>query len=116
MTALPRDQVSENTLPPSHRMQLLNQREIAEPDLQAAAPSAPIPISKTTTIDETAWRAGFIAALNLMVLAARVITLVAIGGGIALTAMALGDPNVYRLGALLVYGLVTVAIVWIVSR
>ena len=50
-------------------------------------------------------------------LAARMIVLVSVGGGIALTWVALGQPDPMRLGALAIYSLaIVVPSVWLASR
>lgn len=65
-----------------------------------------------------AWKAGVIGALNMAatILAARVIVLVAVVGGILLTWTALADPQLYRLLSLGVYGaLIVLPVVWLSS-
>jgi hypothetical protein len=49
-------------------------------------------------------------ALNVIiaVVAVRLIILVAVSGGIALTYLALGNPDPYRLGTLAIYGVLIV--------
>jgi len=66
-----------------------------------------------------AWKAGVIGALNVAIalVAVRLIVLVAVVGGIALTWLALGEPDLMRLGALGIYTLaVVVPTVWLASR
>ena len=67
-------------------------------------------VSQATTtphevVHRAAWKAGVLGAVNLlaMVLAARLIVLVAVAGGIALTWLALQQPDPMRLGALAIY-------------
>ena len=70
-------------------------------------------------VHRAAWKAGVLGAINVLVLvtAARIIVLVAVGGGIALTSIALGDPSPWRLGALAIYQIaVVVPVVWLASR
>lgn len=58
-------------------------------------------------------------AINVLinVVAARIIVLVAVGGGIALTAISLDNPDAMRLGVLAVYALaVVIPVVWLASR
>lgn len=56
-------------------------------------------------VHRAAWRAGVLGAVNVftMILAARLLVLVAIGGAIALTWYALEQPDLYRLVALGIY-------------
>jgi hypothetical protein len=56
-------------------------------------------------VHRAAWKAGVIASINvlLLVLSARLIVLVCVAGGIALTWLALQSPDLYRLGALAIY-------------
>lgn len=70
-------------------------------------------------VHRTAWRAGMLGAINVLtqVIAAKVIVLIAVIGGVALTWIALGDPNLYRLGALAIYaGFVVGPCVWLAGR
>ena len=69
-------------------------------------------------VHRAAWKAAVMGTLNvlLFVIAARLIVLVAVAGGIGLTWIALADPNAYRLGALGIYGaLVALPSVWLAS-
>lgn len=65
--------------------------------------------SQTTLPNEAlsraAWQRGVLGAVNMlaMVLAARLIVLVAVAGGISLTWLALQSPDPMRLGALAIY-------------
>jgi hypothetical protein len=60
--------------------------------------------------DQMAWRTAAMGTINVLaaVLAARMIVLVAVIGGIVLTWNALGDPNTFRVAALSVYGMMVV--------
>lgn len=57
-----------------------------------------------------AWKAGVLGALNVltMVLAARMMVLVAVAGAIALTWLTMGNPDPYRLIGLGIYCLLAV--------
>lgn len=70
-------------------------------------------------IHRAAWKAGVLAAINVLVLvtAVRIIVLVAVGGGVMLTAITLAEPDPWRLGALAIYALaVVVPAVWLASQ
>lgn len=56
-------------------------------------------------VTRAAWKAGVLGAVNMlaMVLAARLIVLVAVAGAISLTWLALQQPEPMRLGALAIY-------------
>ena len=120
------DRPSENTPPRSPPpMQVLGERRIAEetPTLTAIASgpktAATPPNIATEYVHRAAWKAGVLGAFNAMalVLAARIAVLVAIGGGIALTWLALSNPDPYRLGALAIYSLsVVVPTIWLAGR
>jgi hypothetical protein len=52
-----------------------------------------------------------------MILAARLIVLVAVAGGIWLTVIALSVPDPFRLGALAIYcTAVVIPVIWLASR
>lgn len=60
-----------------------------------------------------------LGSINVLtqVLAVRLIVLVAVGGGIALTWLALGEPDPMRLGALGIYTVaVVIPCVWLAGR
>jgi hypothetical protein len=60
-----------------------------------------------------------LGALNVLIVitAVRIIVLVAIVGGIVLTASALAAPDPWRLGTLLIYaGFIVVPVIWLASR
>jgi hypothetical protein len=81
--------------------------------------SARTPIDPQELVERAAWRAGVIGAVNVasMILAARLIVLISVLGGIVLTWTALADPNGYRLGALAIYSLCVVgSSVWLAGR
>ena len=117
------DQLSESMLPHS-RMQLVGERRLPDPPPQNQTPLSQM-IGATTTsiqpevIHRMAWKAGVMGALNVIaaLLAARMIVLVSVSGGIALTWAALGQPDPWRLGALAIYSLaIVVPSVWLASR
>lgn len=55
--------------------------------------------------------------MAFQVLSARLIVLVGVGGGIALTWLALQEPDLMRLGALGIYAIaVVMPCVWLASR
>lgn len=65
------------------------------------------------------WKAGVIGALNVMsaILAARMILLVAVAGGIGLAWIAVHDANLMRLGVVGVYAIaIVIPLVWLTSR
>jgi hypothetical protein len=81
-------------------------------------------ISQTTTPPNlqaefqhrVAWKAGVLGALNMMatVLAVRLILLIAVGGAISLTWLALQQPDLIRLAVLGVYcAAVVIPTVWL---
>lgn len=77
-------------------------------------------ISQTTTtprnghqqeyIARAAWKHGVMGAFNVLatVLAVRLILLVAVGGAIFLTYLALQQPDPFRLGALAIFAVLVV--------
>ena len=123
---------SANTPPPLKRMQLVAERRVEE------TPTPPRPSTLEQTIKtamatstptnpplapeimhRAAWKAGVLGAVNVLVmlLAARLIVLVAIGGAIGLTWQALGNPDPNRLIALGIYGAaVVIPCVWLAAR
>lgn len=103
------------------RMQLVGEQRTADP------PPSPSPTGRTTPTpsfsDEfqhrAAWKAGVMGALGVVtqVLALRLLVLVAIIGGVGLTWMALAQPDPFRLGALVIYGLlIVVPVIWLAGR
>lgn len=80
--------------------------------------TAPTPPSAELQ-SRAAWKAGVLGALNILaiILAIRLTLLVAIGGAIALTLIAIRAPDPYRLGALAIYAVaVVIPAVWLASR
>ena len=70
-------------------------------------------------LHRAAWKAGVIGAFNTLaiILAIRLILLVAIVGAIALSVIAINAPDPYRLAALGIYSVVIVVpMVWLSSR
>ena len=127
-----RDQPSGNTPGPSRPMTLVGERRVDEArplsiqDLSqmTTGSSATAPTTTTTQLSQeyihrAAWKAAVLGALNIAtaILAVRLTLLVAVGGAISLTWLALRDPDPYRLGALGVYALVVVVpLVWLAGR
>jgi hypothetical protein len=100
-------------------MQLVGERQT--PDAPSSTPRSETlqeTIQRATTptnvqaefVHRRAWKAGVLASINVlvMVLAARMLVLVAIGGAIALTWYALESPDPYRLIALGIYSMLVV--------
>ena len=125
MTLTP-DHPSESTpgpLPP-RRMQLVGERRLPDPPPQNQTPLSQMTGATTTSIPpelmhRMAWKAGVMGALNVIaaLLAARMIVLVSVSGGIALTWAALGQPDPWRLGALAIYSVaIVVPSVWLAAR
>lgn len=93
-------------------------------------PPLPTPSGATTTattqpdirreyIERAAWKQGVLGAMNVaaQILAARLIVLIAVVGGIGLSWQALGDPNPSRAIVLAIYALLVVGpTVWLASR
>lgn len=80
---------------------------------------ATVPQPNLEYVHRAAWKAGVLGAINVLVLvvSARVIVMVAVGGGIVLTSMALTNLDPWRLGALAIYAIcVVVPVVWLASR
>jgi hypothetical protein len=70
-------------------------------------------------IHRAAWKAGVLGALNVMIMitAARFVVLIAVIGGIVLTAIALDGADPWRLVALAIYAVaVVVPVVWMTAR
>lgn len=69
--------------------------------------------------NRAAWRAGVMGALNVVavVLAVRLVLLVAVAGAIFLTVVAVNFPDPMRLGALAIYAVaVVIPTIWLSSR
>ena len=103
-------------------MQVVGERVLPDPP-QLTSPTT----TQTTTppdltqefIHRAAWRAGVMGALNVavMILAVRLVVLVAVGGGIVLTWLALQEPDPMRLGALGIYAaVIVVPCIWLAGR
>jgi hypothetical protein len=70
-------------------------------------------------IERAVWKQGLLGALNAItaVLAQRLIVLVAVCGGIWLTFLALHEPDIFKLGALLIYAIGVVgSSIWLAGR
>ena len=68
--------------------------------------------------NRAAWKAGVLGALNMaaVILAVRLVVLVAVLGAILLAWEALADPQIVRVSALAVYGLLVVLpVVWLAT-
>ena len=104
------------------RMELIGERHVPDPPnptMMPPPPSSPRPNLQKEYIERSAWRAGFIGAMNAvgLVLAARLTLLVAVSGGISLAWIGLADPNPLKLGILAIYACaVVIPVVWLCSR
>lgn len=87
--------------------------------------TSPPPTNAQTSSDvaelqaRAAWKRGVLGAINVLalVLAGRVLVLVAIAGAIFLTWLSLGNPDPYRLTALGIYcAAVVMPCVWLASQ
>jgi hypothetical protein len=70
-------------------------------------------------IHRAAWKAAVLGTLNVLVVvtAVRLITLVAVIGGVVLTAIALEAPDPWRVGVLAIYAVaVVMPVIWMASR
>lgn len=70
-------------------------------------------------VHRSAWKAGVMGALDvaIRVISVRLVLLVAVAGGIALTWLCIAEPDPYRLGALGIYaGAIVVPLVWMATR
>jgi hypothetical protein len=85
-----------------------------------ATPTPPKPVSHETEFQHrSAWKAGMIGAFNALaiILAVRLILLVAVIGAFYLTVIAIDRPDPWRMAALAIYCVVTVIpTVWLASR
>lgn len=135
MTTTPEAQ-SASTQARSSRMTLVGEKRLPEaeptlpqnPSLSQIVTGSRENLTPTTTptaqlsqeyIHRAAWKAGVMGALNVAtaILAVRLTLLVSVCGAIALSVLALHDPDPYRLGALGAYAvLVVVPLVWLAGR
>lgn len=110
----------------SPAMQLVSEVNIegptARPETPAPAPAPahrPPPNFRQEYIERAVWKQGLLGALNAMtaVLAQRLIVLVSVSGGIWLTFLALHEPDIFKLGALLIYAIGIVgSSIWLAGR
>ena len=112
------------------RMQVVAEREVADPEPAVATPMTTTPPSSissppqtTTSTDEliarAAWRAGVLGALTvaIRILAARSILLFAVLGAIGLAWLALSAADYVRLVALALYTVSVVCpLIWLSSK
>lgn len=112
------------------RMQVVAEREVADPapvvdttTTQTTISSTSSPAQTTTNIDElisrVAWRQGVLGALDILLrlLAARMILLFAVLGAISLAWLALSSSDYIKLAALAVYlAGALLPLVWLASR
>jgi hypothetical protein len=85
----------------------------------ASTPRTTSPNLQAEYVHRAAWKAGVLGAINVAVavLAARLVVLVAVIGGIALTWLALAVPDPVRLGALGIYCVaVVIPCIWLAGR
>jgi hypothetical protein len=127
MTQAEKDDPSANT-PRRSRMQLVGERQTADAPVPSPTtlPSTPRTTSSPSPahlqqeyIHRAAWKAGLLGALNVAtaILAARLVVLVAVGGAIVLTWLALAVPDPVRLGALGIYCVaVVIPCIWLAGR
>src|SRR5580693_3973333 len=119
---------SEN-MPPRSRapMQLVAEKQVPDPQTLSSliatattttATKPPVP-RETEFIHRAAWKAGVMGALNLLavVLAVRLVLLVAVAGAIYLAIIVTSAPDPWRLAALGVYTVTVVGpAAWLASR
>ena len=134
MTQTQPEQPSANTPPRSQKMQLVAEKRIPDANpqpqsltnlIQQNMPTGTSSTASSTTdfrseyVARAAWKQGVLGALNVLiaVVAVRFIVLIAIGGGIALSVMALQNADPWRLGALAIYAVaIVLPTVWMASR
>lgn len=110
-------------------MQLVAEREVPDPQqasqltMQQLATttetSTPKPVPSPEYAQRAAWKQGVLGAVNVLalVLAVRIILLVAVIGAICLTVIAIRDPDPWRLGALAIFAMtVVIPTVWLSGR
>lgn len=109
-------QPSGSTPMPSRPMQLVGERVLPDPPQPMSlsetisrsmtpSPTTAPPSLSQEFVHRSAWKAGVMGAFNVLVavLAVRLVLLVAVGGAIGLTVLALEQPDPYRLYVLAVY-------------
>ena len=87
--------------------------------LPPGTPTQTVADPRQEFITRAAWRAGVLGALNLaaLILSLRLILLIATGGAIMLTYLALGDRPPFALVALAIYcATVLMPLVWLAAR
>jgi hypothetical protein len=103
---------------------VLAERRVADPPSSSSAipaqtiPAPTIPAPPSPPQRDIAWRAGFMGAMSAvaLVVAVRMILLVAIAGAIGL-AVIFRDGSPYHLGLLAIYtGAVVVPMIWLSGR
>lgn len=133
MTQVEKEAPSANT-PGRSRMQLVGERQAPDrqtpspiqyptqpllPKTGTTPPAQPLEHLKQEYIERSAWKQGVLGALNVAVaiLAARLVVLVAVIGGIGLTWSALVIPDPVRLGALGIYCVaIVIPTIWLAGR
>jgi hypothetical protein len=81
--------------------------------------TTPPPNLQNEYVHRVAWKAAVLGTLNVLIVvtAVRLITLVAVIGGIVLTAIALEAPDPWRVGVLAIYAVaVVMPVIWMASR
>lgn len=131
MTMATQDQKSENTPPHLRKpMELVAERTAPDQTLSgliaattAQTSSTPKPVPRETEfVHRAAWKAGVMGALNLLaiVLAIRLVLLVAVIGALWLAKLALDVPAPLQIPALVMLGVycatVVCPMVWLSSR
>ena len=122
-------QPANSSQPSKQRMELVGQEWQPDPP---APMQLPPPMQSSTMppagaaqnplqemIHRTAWKAAVLGTLNaaVKILAARMIVLVAVVGGIGLTFAVLPAPNYAKLGALAIYSVfVAIPCVWLAGK
>lgn len=120
----------ENTVRPSRKpMELVQESRVpdqlsslAEQLTKTTAPSASTttpPKIEQEYVERKAWRQGVLGALNILavVLAVRLVLLLATIGAFILALIAIRDPDPFRLGALVIYSVgIVIPCIWLSSR
>ena len=84
-----------------------------------AATSQTQPNVQQEYIHRAAWKAGVLGAINVLiqVVAVRIIVLLSIAGAAFLAAMAINNPDPWRMGVLAIYSIsVVIPSIWLASR